>query len=233
MGKTFIAVAALAAAMVASPASAAVTITPASSGQGTLVHGTGPEQTALTVYGALGAGGPVIVGFTGDTTQTAATSDLLRIQNGQGQADVTGAEITLGGPANDLYNILSGNIFLKADSGLGIDYIEFGLTTGASGTVDFTITTNEGVFTFNNQAIGNGNTFFAFNTTGNTVITNVRYAADSPLEISLLKQVRIDTARLTAPVPEPGTWALMLLGFGGIGVSMRRRRRSTVLMQVA
>jgi hypothetical protein len=26
-------------------------------------------------------------------------------------------------------------------------------------------------------------------------------------------------------VPEPGTWALMLLGFGGIGVSMRRRRR--------
>jgi hypothetical protein len=27
------------------------------------------------------------------------------------------------------------------------------------------------------------------------------------------------------PVPEPGTWALMLLGFGGIGLAMRRRRR--------
>lgn len=26
-------------------------------------------------------------------------------------------------------------------------------------------------------------------------------------------------------VPEPGTWAMMLLGFGGIGVAMRRRRR--------
>ena len=26
-------------------------------------------------------------------------------------------------------------------------------------------------------------------------------------------------------VPEPGTWALMLLGFGGIGLAMRRRRR--------
>jgi len=26
-------------------------------------------------------------------------------------------------------------------------------------------------------------------------------------------------------VPEPGTWALMLLGFGGIGMAMRRRRR--------
>jgi len=27
-----------------------------------------------------------------------------------------------------------------------------------------------------------------------------------------------------APVPEPGTWAMMLLGFGGLGVAMRRRR---------
>ena len=232
MGKTYIAVAALAAAMVAAPASAAVTVTPASSGQGTLVHGTGPEQTALTVFGNLGAGGPTIVAFTGDTTETSATSDRLRLQNGQGQADVTGAEITLGGPANDLYNILSGNIFLTQASGLGIDYIEFGLTTGAAGAVNFLISTNEGDFTFNNQAIGNGNTFFAFNTTGNTVITNVRYTAVDPLQINLLKQVRIDTARLTAAVPEPGTWALMLLGFGGIGVSMRRRR-SNVLMQVA
>ena len=36
------------------------------------------------------------------------------------------------------------------------------------------------------------------------------------------------------PVPEPGTWAMMLLGFGGIGMAMRRRRRSgTALPQLA
>ena len=29
----------------------------------------------------------------------------------------------------------------------------------------------------------------------------------------------------TSPVPEPETWAMMLLGFGAIGFSMRRRRR--------
>lgn len=35
-------------------------------------------------------------------------------------------------------------------------------------------------------------------------------------------------------VPEPGTWALMLLGFAGVGVAMRRsRRRQPGLMQVA
>ena len=36
----------------------------------------------------------------------------------------------------------------------------------------------------------------------------------------------------TAAVPEPATWALMLLGFGGIGMAMRRRRRPA-LAQVA
>ena len=35
-------------------------------------------------------------------------------------------------------------------------------------------------------------------------------------------------------VPEPGTWAMMLLGFGAIGFSMRsRRRRSGLLAQAA
>jgi hypothetical protein len=29
----------------------------------------------------------------------------------------------------------------------------------------------------------------------------------------------------TIPVPEPATWALMILGFGGIGFALRRRRR--------
>jgi hypothetical protein len=35
-------------------------------------------------------------------------------------------------------------------------------------------------------------------------------------------------------VPEPGTWALMLLGFGGVGVAMRRTRKTKYrLMQIA
>jgi hypothetical protein len=34
------------------------------------------------------------------------------------------------------------------------------------------------------------------------------------------------------PVPEPATWAMMLLGFAGIGAVMRRRRRR-VFAQIA
>ncbi len=36
-----------------------------------------------------------------------------------------------------------------------------------------------------------------------------------------------------AAVPEPGTWAMMLLGFGVIGGAMRRQRRASHLLQMA
>jgi hypothetical protein len=36
-----------------------------------------------------------------------------------------------------------------------------------------------------------------------------------------------------AAVPEPGTWAMMLIGFGGIGYSMRRRRKTSALLPQA
>ena len=43
----------------------------------------------------------------------------------------------------------------------------------------------------------------------------------SPNSGSFTGNVRISTAA----VPEPGTWALMLLGFGAAGIAMRRQRK--------
>lgn len=40
-------------------------------------------------------------------------------------------------------------------------------------------------------------------------------------------------ATVQAPVPEPATWAMMLVGFAGVGYSMRRRRRATWIRQAA
>lgn len=56
---------------------------------------------------------------------------------------------------------------------------------------------------------GNGTLDFAFENAANTAIT-----AGATI-----------TAPLAAAVPEPATWAMMLLGFGAIGVGMRRRAR--------
>jgi hypothetical protein len=42
------------------------------------------------------------------------------------------------------------------------------------------------------------------------------------------------TIRDVGAVPEPATWAMMLLGFGAIGVGFRRsRRRQTGMLQIA
>lgn len=37
----------------------------------------------------------------------------------------------------------------------------------------------------------------------------------------------------TGAVPEPSTWAMMLVGFGGIGYSMRRRRKLVATAQIS
>jgi hypothetical protein len=56
--------------------------------------------------------------------------------------------------------------------------------------------------------------------------------ADAP--IYQVKQNSIDVLGATPPLPEPATWALMLLGFGGIGMTMRfRRRQDGRLAQIA
>ena len=41
-----------------------------------------------------------------------------------------------------------------------------------------------------------------------------------------IRQIKLEVASPTNVVPEPGTWAMMLLGFGAVGFGMRRRRQS-------
>jgi hypothetical protein len=38
----------------------------------------------------------------------------------------------------------------------------------------------------------------------------------------------LDNVKLTAGVPEPATWAMMLVGFGGMGALLRSRRRAAL-----
>jgi hypothetical protein len=210
--------------LVAAPSFAQVTRVAASTGQGTLVHGTNTVQTGPDVIGNLGTDGPNIVHFTG-LTDAPVNNNFLMLQDGQGQADVTGAEITLTNAPNDAYNILSGDIFLTGHE--GFDYIEFAITGLTSGTVDFWIDTTLGgmPISFPNVALGSGNTFFAFDAAVGALITNVHYAIDAPNEIVLLKQVRIDGV---SSIPEPSSWALMLFGFGAVGFTMRRRRKNAL-----
>jgi len=223
--------AALALAITASaPATASITNQPASNSQGTLVHDPGTTVDGTDVKGDLGEHGPQIVNFDGDTTQTDSLFDILELKNGTGQADITGAEIA--GPGNNFYPFYSGDIFL--DGHAGMTWIELALTGSSNGgSVNFFLTDGLGnIVSFLNLVMGNGDTHFGFQADHGDVITNLRFVSnDPPGTIDFIKQVRITAASAVA-VPEPASWAMMLLGFAGIGAALRRIRKP-VLAQIA
>jgi len=199
----------------AAPAAADIIEASPSDAQGILVHGVGEEQTDTEVLGQLGVGSGVGVHFTGTTT---SETDELRIQDGTGQADVTGAEIEAGGTPNDTFPIESMNIFL--DGNAGFSWIE--LSLAGVGSVDFTLTDTLGnTFDFFDNLLGSGQNKFAFSAIDGQLISNLSYVVNDG-GVETVKQVRIDPA--AAVVPEPATWAMMLFGFGAVGFAMRRKR---------
>ena len=70
----------------------------------------------------------------------------------------------------------------------------------------FTVGNNHGIAASNVSLLANSTYAFSFTGSGNT-------SAAVTGNISL------------TPVPEPATWGMMLLGFTGIGMAIRRRRR--------
>ena len=68
------------------------------------------------------------------------------------------------------------------------------------------------------------------------VFTQIVITSTSPIKEFKQNSVTLGTVPDTLhPVPEPASWALMLLGFGGMGLVLRRGRRSgkPTLMQIA
>ena len=45
--------------------------------------------------------------------------------------------------------------------------------------------------------------------------------------------ILLDNVSVTGPVPEPATWAMMLMGFGMVGVGVRRRRKQMLRITYA
>lgn len=90
-----------------------------------------------------------------------------------------------------------------------------------------------GTSIFNISGAGAGNTTWSLQ---NVFLTTT--AANASLRFSAIGTQDslggyLDDIRLVSAVPEPATWAMMLLGFGGIGFAMRRRRSSNGRLQAA
>jgi PEP-CTERM motif len=160
------------------------------------------------------------VAFTG-LQANQVTTEAIHITDGAGFASITDAGNT------SLYNLIMDptpnftdyefSVQLVNDGSVSVFY----MLAGGGGWVLATGSPIAQSANANKQYILNGN---------GSVFTAIMISSTSPLQ-----EVKQNSINIVGGVPEPGTWALMLLGFGGIGMALRRSRRrgKPALMQVA
>lgn len=111
------------------------------------------------------------------------------------------------------------NSFLKIDSLNGSFDIDFGQVLSGPTII--------GIHFGKGSGIGNSTGFFLFDL--GTPIDSITTALKGSSGVVLYQ-----TGNPPPAVPEPGTWAMMLIGFGAIGFTMRNtRRRKALLAQAA
>ena len=141
------------------------------------------------------------------------------------QSDITAYSLTFnqGGVSTTFTNtnpaislLLSGGSLSATATDLAFNFVN-----PATFNQDFLLfyTNNGGVLCFANANCGNMNPDIQISFNSSTSLTT------QPLGLSVI-------ASAQAPLPEPATWAMMLLGFGAIGLSLRQRRR-VALSQLA
>jgi len=181
---------------------------------------------------------------TGDLTDWTATAGLVEV--------VTDADDATGGDPifGQHYTATDGTYFAKLSAGDGLNYTmltqTFTLTQRSRVSVDAAflafdylpynddafvrLTQGSNVYTLFRSSV------FLVGDNGHTPWTTVSRALDAgtytfeagvrdAVDPGYSSQLIIDNITVTAAaVPEPASWALMLLGFGGIGAAIRRRR---------
>lgn len=196
-------------AAVAAPAQASIVVCAqgASCLSGTTNVNLGSFTNASTVTGNVGIGGPLV---TFSSTQGSLSTN-------SGAATVFTAN---GDPLSNLtFSILSG--FTAA---------EFNLENGSPSSFLVNLTDSAGDTFSQTLTKLNGSNIFNIVAPTGTTYTSATFSSTGG-GFTDLKQLRVTLA--AGAVPEPATWAMMLLGFVGIGAAMRRGRAPARLAQVA
>lgn len=134
-----------------------------------------------------------------------------------GDACISGGDIVGPRTFNNLLSGAAGFAFdLKAVS--SINPFEITIVTGG-GTQTFTLSD----FTFFGIADTSGISSVSIRNLGTSNVYG-NYGFDN---------VSVFTGAVTPGVPEPATWAMMMLGFGGVGYAMRRKPKASTRIRFA
>lgn len=228
MGRVLItALAASAAIALASPAFASQAVIPDVTGTPDSYQVFGIASTGNVVYGSSPNNSSVPnVTFDSGVGSTVQ----VQVKNGAAQIDPSSGTWT---------QIIINPDLLFTDMKFAISLV------GGSGTVDVytllsggatTLADNPANYTFLGTISPNGSNI-NWELTGATFNgLMLQVSSNQPgITFGTLKQISYEPFVGIGGVPEPSTWALMLLGFGGIGIALRRgrRRNKPALMQIA
>lgn len=167
-------------------------------------------------------------GYTNDTppveVQFTSATDLLNL-DANGQATISAVDEIL----NSLtFTLLGGFTFERA---------EFNLFDGAVRQLTVTLLTNTGSTETFNLANANGANRFGITAAEGELLSAVTFSStagfDSLTQLRLGGVTTGETPGQSGAVPEPSTWAMMLLGFGAVGAGMRRRRKDQPRLRFA
>ena len=140
-------------------------------------------------------------------TPSSFTTNVLTIGTGEGSIELF--EDTVANPISIIFSFTnpfntSGGSVTGETFGYYQLFTSCGLIAGGCGRVEW-----DGPTTF---SFGDGGSF-------SLALSDVSFATPGSAQVSGTFTL------LTNSVPEPGTWAMMLMGFGAAGVAMRRRRQ--------
>jgi hypothetical protein len=140
-------------------------------------------------------------------TNPPVLADINFTLGAQGSVNGTSPPGTAG-PVSDVFSfLLNGNLLFQGSYALGGGGTNFTFTNILGGTITPVSMVNGGTLTFEGVSLLDGANTFEFN-----------FDSTDPTE-----QFRLEALNITAAVPEPGTWLMMILGFAAVGGMMRRK----------
>ncbi|MEH2517331.1 hypothetical protein V1279_002904 [Bradyrhizobium sp. AZCC 1610] len=196
-----------------SPAQADIVVDTSVNNQGTDNVLLNSATDVLTVTGTVGPN-DLVVNF------TSTSGNGLLSANPNGQATVSGGtgNVSL---TQLSFELATGGTFTRS---------VFNINAAIDGSVLIHvegININGGFFEDDFQVDANGENFFTITSINGQLMTDVSLTAIGGATFQDVRQVRLGGFETVGAVPEPSTWAMMILGFAGVGFLAYRRKRSS------